>query len=62
MSLPLRDRLGALAERDFRLLFTATTITTIGDRMGGIALAFAVLDLPGGTATDLGSSSASDRA
>jgi MFS family permease len=54
VSLPLRDRLGALAERDFRLLFTATTITTLGDRMGGIALAFAVLDLPGGTATDLG--------
>jgi MFS family permease len=54
MSVPLRQRLGALGERDFRLLFTATTITTIGDRLGGIALAFAVLDLPGGTATDLG--------
>jgi predicted MFS family arabinose efflux permease len=52
--LPLRERLGALSEREFRLLFTATTITTIGDRLGGIALAFAVLDLPGGTATDLG--------
>ena len=51
---PFRERLGALSERDFRLLFTATTITTIGDRLGGIALAFAVLDLPGGTATDLG--------
>jgi MFS family permease len=44
--------LGALAERDFRLLFTATTITTIGDRLAVIALAFAVLDLGG--ATDLG--------
>jgi predicted MFS family arabinose efflux permease len=54
VALPLRERLGALGERDFRLLFTATTITTIGDRMGAIALAFAVLDLPGGTATDLG--------
>jgi MFS family permease len=43
---------GALAERDFRLLFTATTITTIGDRLAVIALAFAVLDLGG--ATDLG--------
>ena len=52
--MPLRERLGALSERDFRLLFTATTVTTIGDRLGGIALAFAVLDLPGGTATDLG--------
>src|SRR5262245_31503893 len=54
MSVPLRQRLGAPGQRDFRLLFTATTITTIGDRLGGIALAFAVLGLPGGTATDLG--------
>jgi MFS family permease len=43
---------GALVERDFRLLFTATTITTIGDRLASIALAFAVLDV--GSATDLG--------
>jgi MFS family permease len=47
-------RLGPLVERDFRLLFAATTITTIGDRLAIIALAFAVLDLPGGSATDLG--------
>ncbi|HYZ76401.1 MAG TPA: MFS transporter [Gaiellaceae bacterium] len=47
-----RFELGALAERDFRLLFTATTITTIGDRLAVIALAFAVLDFGG--ATDLG--------
>jgi MFS family permease len=47
-----RFGLGALAERDFRLLFTATTITTIGDRLAVIALAFAVLDIGG--ATDLG--------
>lgn len=52
--LRLSGRLGPLAEREFRLLFGATTITTIGDRLGFIALAFAVLDLPGGTATDLG--------
>ena len=52
MSVPLRDRLGALSERNFRLLFSATTITTIGDRLASIALAFAVLDF--GTATDLG--------
>ena len=45
-------RLGALAERDFRLLFLGTTITTIGDRLAGIALAFAVLDR--GSATALG--------
>jgi predicted MFS family arabinose efflux permease len=54
MAVGLRHRLGALAERDFRLLFAGTTITTFGDALGGIALAFAVLDLPGGSATDLG--------
>ena len=48
------ERLGPLVERDFRLLFAATTITTIGDRLAFIALAFAVLDLPGASATDLG--------
>ncbi len=48
----LRDRLGALQERDFRLLFLATTVTTLGDRVAGIALAFAVLDR--GSATALG--------
>ena len=49
---PLKDRLGPLAERDFRLLFTATTVTTLGDSIGNIALAFAVLHF--GSATDLG--------
>ena len=52
MAIPLHDRLGALRERDFRLLFTGTMITTIGDRLAGIALAFAVLDI--GSATALG--------
>ena len=42
--MPLSQRLGALQERDFRLLFAATTITTVGDRLAGIALVFAVLD------------------
>ena len=51
-SIPWRSRLGALTERDYRLLFSATTITTIGDRLAGIAFVFAVLDL--GTVTDLG--------
>ena len=46
------DRIGALRERDFRLLFAGTTITTVGDRLAGIALAFAVLDI--GSATALG--------
>jgi len=31
---------GPLAERDFRLLFAATTVTTLGDRVAFIALAF----------------------
>ena len=52
MVLPYRDRLGALHERDFCLLFLGTTITTIGDRLASIALAFAVLDI--GSATELG--------
>lgn len=52
MAPPFRERLGALQERDFRLLFLGTTITTVGDRLAGIALAFAVLDF--GSATDLG--------
>ena len=52
MAIPLHDRLGALRERDFRLLFTGTMITTVGDRIAGIALAFAVLDI--GSATALG--------
>ena len=43
MSPRLRDRLGPLHERDFRLLFSATTITTLGDSVANIALAFAVL-------------------
>jgi MFS family permease len=52
VAIPLHDRLGALRERDFRLLFSGTTITTMGDRLAGIALAFAVLDI--GSATALG--------
>jgi MFS family permease len=52
VTIPLHERLGALRERDFRLLFTGTMITTVGDRMAGIALAFAVLDI--GSATALG--------
>jgi MFS family permease len=48
----LSHRLGALREREFRLLFTATTITTLGDYVASIALVFAVLDF--GSATDLG--------
>jgi MFS family permease len=46
----VRERLGALQERDFRLLFTGTMITTVGDRLAAIALAFAVLDISSATA------------
>ena len=49
-----RDRFGPLHERQFRLLFSATTITTLGDNLGYFALAFAVLDLPGAGAGELG--------
>jgi len=49
-----RWRGGPLGERDFRLLFGATTITTFGDWLGRLALVFAVLDFPGGNATKLG--------
>jgi len=49
----LRTRLGALHERDFRLLFFGHTISLLGDGMAPIALAFAVLDLTG-SAADLG--------
>jgi MFS family permease len=50
----LRERVGALAERDFRLLFSATMITTAGDRLGAIALTFAILDLHGAGPSQLG--------
>ncbi|HZO62973.1 MAG TPA: MFS transporter [Gaiellaceae bacterium] len=53
-AIPLRERLGPLVEREYRLLFAATTITTLGDAIAAIALAFAVLDLHGAGATDLG--------
>jgi MFS family permease len=43
---------GALVERDFRLLFAATSISSFGDLVATVALAFAVLDVGG--ASDLG--------
>ena len=43
MSTPLPERLGRLSERPFRLLFSATTISTFGDAVEHTALAFAVL-------------------
>ena len=46
-------RLGALAERNFRLVFSSTTISAFGDGVTTIALAFAVLHISG-SATSLG--------
>jgi MFS family permease len=54
VGLPVRDRLGALRERDFRLLFTATTFTTLGDAVATIALTFAILRTLHGSATQFG--------
>jgi len=51
---PLGSRFGVLAERDFRQLFLARTISLLGTSIAPIALAFAVLDDLGGSATDLG--------
>src|SRR3954469_19299108 len=41
----LAGRLGALAERNFRFVFTSTTISALGDGVSTIALAFAVLQI-----------------
>jgi MFS family permease len=53
VNLRLPDSLGALHEREFRLLFTGQAISLLGDGMVGVALAFAVLDLTG-SISDLG--------
>jgi MFS family permease len=47
-----RSDLGALHERDFRLLFIGRSFSAFGDALGPIAITFAVLDLGG--AGDLG--------
>ena len=41
----LRARLGALSEREFRLLFSGTAVSTLGDAVADIALVFAVLEV-----------------
>lgn len=41
----LEGRLGALAERNYRLFFSSTTISALGDGVSQIALVFAVLDI-----------------
>ena len=45
----LGEGLGALREREYRLLFGATLTTSVGGAVGTIALAFAVLDVAGAT-------------
>lgn len=49
----MHSRLGALVEREFRLLFIGRTVSLFGSALAPIALAFAVLDLTG-SASDLG--------
>ena len=53
MRLRTPEALGALHERQFRLLFTGQTISLLGDGIVGVALSFAVLDLTG-SVSDLG--------
>lgn len=48
----MRESLGALREREFRLLFTGQLVSLLGDSFTSVALAFAVLAI--GTASDLG--------
>jgi len=53
-AIPLRRRLGPLVERDYRLYFSAVSVSTLGDAVAGIALVFAVLKLTGNRAIDVG--------
>lgn len=41
----MREKLGALAERNFRLVFSSTTISAFGDGVSFVALAFAILKI-----------------
>jgi MFS family permease len=47
-------RIGALAERDFRLVFSSTTISAVGDGVAYIALVFAILHLSHNSPTAVG--------
>jgi MFS family permease len=46
---PLRGYLATLAERDFRRLWLGASLSLLGDGMTFVALAWLVLDQPGGT-------------
>jgi MFS family permease len=50
----MRGRLGALVERNFRLVFASTTISAVGDGVAAIALVFAVLHIAHNSATSVG--------
>src|SRR5438270_3712851 len=50
----MRGELGALSERNFRLVFSSTTISAIGDGVAYIALAFAVLRISHDSPTAVG--------
>jgi MFS family permease len=50
----LSGKLGALAERNFRLVFSSTTISAIGDGVAAIALVFAVLHIAHDSPTAVG--------
>lgn len=50
----MRGKLGALAERDFRLVFSSTTVSAIGDGVAAIALVFAVLHISHNSPTAVG--------
>jgi MFS family permease len=47
----IRGRLGALEEREFRLLWLSRVVSDFGDRFALIGLAFAVLDIKASAAT-----------
>lgn len=49
----LRRKRGALAERNFRLVFSSVTISALGDGVTTVALAFAVLHISSATALGL---------
>jgi MFS family permease len=50
----MSTRFGALAERDFRLVFSSTTISAVGDGVAAIALVFAVLHISHNSASAVG--------
>ena len=50
----MRHNLHVLRDRSFRYLFLARTVSLLGNAIAPVALAFAVLDLPGGSATEIG--------